>query len=369
MPSVVPNVGGSLTGILCLVVTVWVVRIWRKRKAATVATEDGAERQKFGKLSASTLVMLIEDDPVPHLVVDVRGPEERTALPEVLGRASGGLLRAQVCELRGLFQRRSSSDLTQKNFTEVLPGKKAPRRDDLVVFVCETGEDSVKAVEEMEAMGYSCAVYLDGGLASLRRQTIQPARLKYISRHAVAVLLNFVETPPPLDAQFIDVRRADEHTIFGTIEGSKFLNVNELPKALRLDFNEFKSKYGFPKPKRDDVIVLNCRTNRRAKWGAALCGEAGLQRAYVHRQGVHGWHFHPGVKMYDSYYQGDEIPKPRPFQIERPDVDAAWRELEDLGFGRRPTLPVPSFTSTATSSPFAGPDVDHGHRVAAAAQA
>ena len=69
----------------------------------------------------------------------------------------------------------------------------------------------------------SC-VYLEGGLAALRSQTIEPATLKYINRHAVAVLLGFTETPPPVPVHFIDVRRVDEHVVFGTIEGSRILN-------------------------------------------------------------------------------------------------------------------------------------------------
>ncbi|CAD7695857.1 unnamed protein product [Ostreobium quekettii] len=367
-----PSVGGSLTGLLCLVVTVWVVRILRKRKSATVSPEDNVGKQKLGKLSARALVMLIESDAVPHIVVDVRGPEERGTLPELLKRASGGFLRAQASELRPLFQRRNSADLSQRNFKQTLPGKKTPRKDDLIVFVCETGDNSMKAVEEMEALGYKCAVYLDGGLEALRRKSIVPANPKCISRHAVAVLLKFTDTPPSLEALFIDVRRSDEHSIFGTIEGSKFLNVNELPKALRLEFSEFESKYGFARPRQDDVVVLNCRTNRRAKWAAAMCEDAGLKRVYVHQHGVHGWHFHAGVKMYDAYDHGDPIPKPKDFQIERPDVDAAWRELEDLGLGQRPTSPVPSITSPhtaglANSAPFVS-GVEHSHRTAAAAQ-
>lgn len=70
------------------------------------------------------------------------------------------------------------------------------------------------------------SVYLEGGLAALRDQTIQPATLKYINRHAVAVLLGFTETPPPAPVHFIDVRRVDEHVVFGTIEGSRILNGN-----------------------------------------------------------------------------------------------------------------------------------------------
>lgn len=58
-------------------------------------------------------------------------------------------------DLNGLFKRRSSAEFPQKQFKEAYPGLRAPRRDDLIVFVCETGEESMQAVEEMEAMGYS----------------------------------------------------------------------------------------------------------------------------------------------------------------------------------------------------------------------
>ena len=53
---------------------------------------------------------------------------------------------------------------------------------------------------------------------------------------------------------------------------------SELPKALSMDADEFKSIYSFQKPDHDDLVVLSCRTNRRAKWAAALCSEAGWKR-------------------------------------------------------------------------------------------
>ena len=92
-----------------------------------------------------------------------------------------------------------------------------------------------------------------------------------------------------------------------------------------------------------------------------------VRSAYVHRQGVHGWRFDPAVKVYDSYELGDEIPKPKPFTVERPDLDAAWREIEDLGLGKRPKSAVLSLPNS-TTSPFAVPDMSHGHHTPVVAQ-
>ena len=59
MPSILPNVGGSLTGLLCLVVAVWFVRMLRKKKPEMLGAEESVNKRKLGKLSASTLLMLV----------------------------------------------------------------------------------------------------------------------------------------------------------------------------------------------------------------------------------------------------------------------------------------------------------------------
>lgn len=301
--------------------------------------------------------MLIETDPVPHYIIYVTDAEYsgRQQIPEVLKRASGGFMQLPVSELRRVFQRRSSGD-----FATTFPDMKFPRREDLLVFVSETEAESINAVEDTEAMGFTSCVYLQGGLASLRSQSFKPVDVKYINRHAVALLLGMTGSAAPVQAQLVDIRRMDEHVIFGMIDGSKALLTNEVPKALKMDEDEFQDKYTFSKPKLDDVVIMSCRTNRRAKWATALCQEAGYRRVFVHREGVFGWRFNQGVKVYDSYELGDQIPEPKPFSVEHPDIVAAWQELEELGLATQPSSAASNFYQTCTSprSPFGG-DLHH----------
>ena len=112
-------------------------------------------------------------------------------------------------------------------------------------------------------------------------------------------------------------------------------------------------RYQFPKPGMDDVIVTSCRTNKRAIWAAHLLTEAGYSKVFAHQSGVYGWKFSPSVKPYDSYRLGDEIPPPKQFNREVADVNAALRELEDLG------LLSFSKDNSARSSPRLSPDTDH----------
>jgi len=231
-----------------------------------------------------------------------------------------------------VFSRRASGEFNAR-FAPV----PYPRKDDLIVCISDEVKDCRKAVQEMESLGYDCSVYLKGGLDSIAARPMsntnfnRSSTVKHISRHAVALLLNLTDIPSPVDSTVLDLRRVDELVIFGSIQGTKHLTVNELPKALTLDAAAFQEKYQFPKPGREDVVVTSCRTNKRAIWAAHLLTEAGYSKVFVHHTGTYGWRFSPSVKPYDSYNQGEEIPPPKEFTKEYSDASSGLRELEDLG--------------------------------------
>lgn len=65
------------------------------------------------------------------------------------------------------------------------------------------------------------------------------------------------------DYVLIDVRRDDELEN-GMIPTAKHLCMDEIEGAFELDENEFKEKYGFDKPAKDELIIVHCRTGGRS---------------------------------------------------------------------------------------------------------
>jgi rhodanese-related sulfurtransferase len=54
--------------------------------------------------------------------------------------------------------------------------------------------------------------------------------------------------------------------------------VQEWPKALAMDSRAWEQSFKFPKFGNDDLVILHCRSNRRASWAAYLAQDAGLKR-------------------------------------------------------------------------------------------
>jgi rhodanese-related sulfurtransferase len=61
----------------------------------------------------------------------------------------------------------------------------------------------------------------------------------------------------------IDVREKSE-LAYGTIPSAKNVPCSELESAEKLSQKDFKKKYGFPKFKHEDNIIIYCRSGRRA---------------------------------------------------------------------------------------------------------
>ncbi|GMH39443.1 hypothetical protein BSKO_07341 [Bryopsis sp. KO-2023] len=333
----------SLTGLVCLAGLAWLIRLLRRAQAdEEEVSSDQGRANGHGTLSADSLAMLINTDPVPHYIIDVRDAFiiAQSPAPALLKNGPGTFMCIAADDVRKLFLRRGSGDFARK-----FPQQRYPNKDDLLVFVSDDVEQSRKATDDAQALGFSCAVYLERGLASFR-DNFQPALadVKYLSRHAVAVILGMVDSFTPVEATVIDLRRADELVVFGTIDKTKQLPVGELPRALKMEEGEFRDKYQFSKPRLDDVLVLSCRTNRRSSWGFQIFTEAGFTRVFVHRTGVYGWQFSSSVKKYESYEKGDEFPKAIPFEVERPDRNTGLRELAEAGLISRaksePSRPV-----------------------------
>lgn len=73
----------------------------------------------------------------------------------------------------------------------------------------------------------------------------------------------------------IDVREPDE-VIQGSIPSSVNLPLSEIANALALNEADFKEKYGFEKPRRDQEIVFYCRSGKRS----ASAGDVAVRNGY-----------------------------------------------------------------------------------------
>ena len=70
-----------------------------------------------------------------------------------------------------------------------------------------------------------------------------------------------------VDYILIDVRGDDEMR-YGVIPSSVHLCLDDFQFAWDLDGAEFKEKYGFDKPSKDDLIILYCRTGSSSAMAA-----------------------------------------------------------------------------------------------------
>lgn len=137
----------------------------------------------------------------------------------------------------------------------------------------------------------------------------------YVSRHAVAALLQ-AEEDVRERLPLVDLRRSDERERYGAIEGARHVPAEDLPSYARSG----------RVPKR---CILQCRTNRRSRWGSLVLGEVGLE-GIVLREGSYGWRFSPDVKPYQSYEIFDDPPSAEEFTLEQPDLSRGASELAEI---------------------------------------
>lgn len=139
-------------------------------------------------------------------------------------------------------------------------------------------------------------------------RSAEPPPPRFINRDALALLLGQGSLPAHATATVLDVRRHDERSLFGAIPGTWHVPVEELPAALNMSSEAWLKRYRFPRPSRSEPVVMQCRTNRRAVWAAAMARDAGYDNVLVYKQGAFGWRLSSKVKAYASYEEGDDVP-------------------------------------------------------------
>uniref|UniRef100_A0A7S1X2T5 Rhodanese domain-containing protein n=1 Tax=Tetraselmis chuii TaxID=63592 RepID=A0A7S1X2T5_9CHLO len=329
MPSIT-NVGGSVTSALALTLLAWGFRLFRaaalRSDAAKKAHAKHASRKmsRFAAhLSPASLRLLVESDPFPHTIVDIRPTGAKDPLPDCLKESTA----IPVRELEAALTPRKG------NWQEAV-GSEPPSPESTLVFVGDSQQDVKEAAVIAAACGYQKCLLFGGDFSDFDMDA-SLAPKKMLSRDATAALLGLVGPAGVcVDACVLDLRRHDERALYGCIPGTKHLPVDQIPAAMEMEDEAWKKVYGFPKPGVGDVVVMQCRTNRRAAWAAQVCADHGYKSCFVYKSGAYGWRLDPSVKAYASYEMGECPPEPEPFGLEVPDPAATAKELIELGLMR-----------------------------------
>lgn len=366
----IQNVGGSATFLLQVALLAWGVRqlravlAKRREKQQRAVSLGGSTAPAFAFLSVAALKVLLDFSPTPYILLDVRRRESIKSAPPPFD----GTINIPEWEVRSALQ------LPKAAWEHRFEGIPQLGKRQLIVFLSSTGQKAQQAAAAAASLGYGRGCVLMGGLQAYSAGgggQSAAAAPKLLSRDALALLLEvrgsssdgakaararsdsgsgngsgdgggrYGEGEPgdeetkeglKLEAEVVllDLRRHDERTLYGAIPGSRHLPVDRLPLALAMDAGAWEQHFHFPKVQPTSILVLYCRTNKRAKWGAQLAADAGLPRCYVYKDGVWGWRLHPSVMVYESYEEGEAPPAPVPFETQVIERAKAKRELLDL---------------------------------------
>jgi rhodanese-related sulfurtransferase len=75
----------------------------------------------------------------------------------------------------------------------------------------------------------------------------------------------------------IDVRSRTEHKI-SSIETSKLIPLQEFSDAFGLEEEDFEDSYGFKKPKKEELLIVYCRSGIRSAVAAQIAEEFGYNK-------------------------------------------------------------------------------------------
>jgi rhodanese-related sulfurtransferase len=330
----ITNVGGSLSTVLLLSAAAWAVRLLRannilrpvERPAKPAARASG--KTLFGLLSPAAFRLLLELEPIPFLLLDVRPAEAAEAEPLSAWLPPRALARSvHLAEEELPCALRRGSGVWQQRF-----GSAPPEPRLTLVFLCSDGAASARCAGAAAALGFSRCSLLSGGLSRMGPASApRPPRCAYAGRHALAVLLDGGQPAqgggPERCPLLLDVRRSDERALYGGIPGAAHLPAEQLPRALAMGGEEWARCVPFARPAPDATLILHSRREARALWAAQLVQDAGYGAACVLREGVVGWRFSEGVAAYAAYGERDVPPPPVSAKHEEPNK----RDAGDIG--------------------------------------
>jgi len=79
----------------------------------------------------------------------------------------------------------------------------------------------------------------------------------------------------------IDVREKEELS-HGMIPGAKHIPLGGFEEALDLDAKTFLELYHFPKPKKEELLILYCRTGNRSEFATRIAISKGFNAKNYH---------------------------------------------------------------------------------------
>lgn len=337
----VTNVGGSLTTAVCLSLIAWSVRVLRSakhrdraRQRTTASSQPTVKinRQTYGVLSPRAFWMLVRTKPVPFLLLDVRpsSDDDTGAVSELSEKLN--VTHILPDELANLLRNRNT--LWKKSFPDV----PVPTLKTTLIFVSTHGHSSSHAAALASSLGFTRCSIVDGGLAAAvplahfdADKGFSPKKDKSLSFDAVLLLLETVrDDGNALGLVILDIRRFDERTLYGALEGSAHVSVDQLPKALGMSDEDWLRLFKFHKPTSDNLILVHSRSQSAAVWAKQLLSDSGLHNCHSYVDGAYAG---PDgtMRTYEAYDEG--APPPEPVAIGRTvsyNRTKAERELLDL---------------------------------------
>ena len=96
----------------------------------------------------------------------------------------------------------------------------------------------------------------------------------------------------------IDVREKEE-LHYGMIPTAHNVPLHELEHAFELVPEDFQNKYGFVKPKKEEVVIFYCRTGGRSAMATAFAKKQGYVHAKNYAGSIYDWAtIDPKVRRY-----------------------------------------------------------------------
>ncbi|QEU60038.1 Rdl1 [Kluyveromyces lactis] len=108
-------------------------------------------------------------------------------------------------------------------------------------------------------------------------------------------IVSLIKTKPD-NVILLDVREPEEFAIV-QIPGSVNMPYKSAPDALAYGDEEFKGKFGFPKPSKDQELVFFCAAGRRALGAQTKAVEEGYTNASIYSGSTNDWVAKGGDKL------------------------------------------------------------------------
>eukprot|EP00892_Ulva_mutabilis_P012813 jgi/Ulvmu1/9904/UM057_0061.1 len=319
------NAGGSIRSGLFVLVAGWIchrfAKAWSSRRATSEKQTThvlGAPGRPAGRLNSAALAFLISHQPFPCVILDLRDCEQ-----------SETLLHGVAVKL--------GSDAVQMTLTDdakwltCCKGGGRPSPHHALVFVSETKAKLHAATAAASLHGfYNCFTVMAKRPLELPQQ--EPPEPRLISSDALAHLMNIRGASG--DAKlpvFVDVRRHDERTLFGCINGSVHIPAEDIALALQSSNDMFEQIARTPAWAKEDAVVFHSRGTCRAQWAAIIAAQQGYVNVLVLSGGTNEWQFQRSVLRYAHYEFGDPIPAAIAPVVRSVNFDEAAEDLLILG--------------------------------------